>query len=257
MKNQLFKLPIVLFILVIFISGCDKLFSEVKAIEENQKGIDALNEGNSEQSLIHFHAAADLNPEDPETKSTIYRNIALAHVDLTNDDSAVYYHKMAANCYERGDYYYLLNMADADLYSENIGGALSRLLKANAINPNDVGSNNSLGLIYLGEYDYKYYDLDKALKYNKKAFDLNEDRITEQVLAQTYIAMGNHNKALFHLEHVYNEYPGILDDLLELAKAEILYETDADLNLTFQLIEELDASKKEQIEELKNSINTP
>jgi Flp pilus assembly protein TadD len=136
--------------LAFLFTGCDKIFSEVKVLEENDKGILAMNEGDSEGSLVHFHNAMDLKPEDKETKSTIYRNIALAHSDLMDDDSAILYHKKAANCYGPGEYYYLINMADADLFAENIGSAVSRLLKAQSLDPNEVVANNILGLIYLG-----------------------------------------------------------------------------------------------------------
>jgi len=159
MKNTKLTSLFLIILLALPFIGCDKILSEVKVLEENDKGIKAINSGDSEGSLVHFHNAINLNPKDQETKSTIYRNIALAHSDLLNDDSAVVYHKLAANCYKPGEYFYLINMADADLFNENIGSAESRLLKAQALNPNEVGANNSLGLIYLGEYDDEHYDL--------------------------------------------------------------------------------------------------
>ena len=154
MKNRLFIPLASLFMLAFLFTGCSQLLSDVKVLEENDKGVAAMNGGDSEGSIVHFQNAINLNPDDPETRSTIYRNIALAHSDLMNDDSAILYHKKAANCFEPGDYFYLINMADADLYSENIGSAVSRLLKAQALNPNDVGANNSLGLIKKGKDSY-------------------------------------------------------------------------------------------------------
>jgi hypothetical protein len=97
--------------------------------------------------------------------------------------------------------------------------------------------------------------LNKALKFNKKAFEINGDRITQQVLAQNYIALDDHDNSLLHLKAVHLQYPGVLDEFLEWAEMDILLEGETDYTLTLQLIEEIDPSKKEQIDKIKASMS--
>lgn len=138
------------------------------------------------------------------------RNLSLAFDMEDESDSAMKYCLGAANLLDSTSYLHIVSMADYDVLSGNIESAANRLEQAVVMNPEDMMAYNSLGLIYLGEYGDEYMDIKKALKYNQKAYDLQEDRATKEVLAQTFWMDEQYDKA-------YDLYLGLIEANPEIA----------------------------------------
>ena len=75
--------------------------------------------------------------------------------------------------------------------------ATTQFIKAFDLDQNDFNANNRLGLIYLGRKGIEYTNLAKALKYNKKAYELNPvDVAAIQNLAINYYELESFEDAL-------------------------------------------------------------
>lgn len=170
---------------MIFFS-CNQMPGEDDGIKRNQAGINYMNAGKYELALTEFTEAI----KDPklldDAKGTIYRNIALTYSELEKNDSSIHYYTIAAKLFKKTSYDYLVNMAGVDLHKGQTQNALNKLLKASALNPEDLSVNNTLGLIYLGDYGDEFADPEKALPFNKKADAISSNRITEDILGRNY-----------------------------------------------------------------------
>ncbi|MEY3399362.1 MAG: hypothetical protein RL220_1956, partial [Bacteroidota bacterium] len=170
-----------------------------------------LNAAKYEEAIPYFREAGNLDGVRKTTRALMFRNQAQCYLALQMNDSAVKYSIAAAQLFEPESYEYLINMADVDLLSGHVREATEKLEKAFAINPDDVAACNSLGLIYLGEYDYESYSPEKALPFNQKAFQINRDRTTEEVLSRNYFALEKYEDCEKHLMNIYSTYRGMTD----------------------------------------------
>lgn len=203
--------------LLIFLFSCGQIPAEDDAIDVNQKGIELINSGKYEEALKAFLKAIKNPKLTKKSKGTIYRNIAITYNELEKKDSAIHYSTLAAKCFKKNSSEYLVNVADVDLLRGKTALALVKLLKAVNLDPAEMAVNNTLGLIYLGEYDDAFTDLDKALIYNSKAFEINGSRVIEEVLARNYYRMENYEKAELHFEHLIQNYPYMISYALDMA----------------------------------------
>ena len=192
---------------LLFLFSCGEMPAKENAMDVNQKGIKLINDGKYEVALQAFLKAIKDPKLSKASKGTIYRNIAITYNELAKKDSAIHYSTLAAKCFRKNSSDYFLNAADVDLLKGKTGAALAKLLKAVNLDPREMTVNNTLGLIYLGEYDDTFTDLDKALQYNLKAFEISNSRIIEEVLARTYYRMENYEKAEMHYEHLLENHP--------------------------------------------------
>ena len=210
-----------LFVSLLFLFSCGEMTSENDAIKINQQGIEFMNAGKYELALQAFLKAVKNPRLSKNSKGTICRNIALTYNDLGKKDSAVHYSTLAAKCYRKNSFDYLMNLAEVDIVSGKTRDALARLLKAVKMNPDEMSVNNSLGLIYLGDYDETLTDLDEALRYNSRAFEINGSRVTEDVLARTYYQKEDYEKAEAHYENLLQNYPDIISYPLDMGMVKI------------------------------------
>jgi tetratricopeptide (TPR) repeat protein len=196
----------------------------------NEQGIQLINDGKHEQALQVFLKAIKSSKLSKEYKGTIYRNISITYNQLNKKDSAIHFATLAAKCYRKNSYDYLINAADVDLLRGKTAPALTKLLKASDLDPGDMAVNNTLGLLYMGEYDEAFTDLDKALVYNLKAFDINGSRNIEEVLALNYYNLENYEKAELHYEHLHQNYPDMISYTLDegMAKHKLKKKKEAD-----------------------------
>lgn len=202
--------------LCVLLFSCGQMPAKEDPIDINQKGIELTNNGKYEEALQAFLKAIKNPKLSKEEKGTIYRNIALTYNQLEKRDSAIHFSTLATKCYRKNSLDYLVNAADVDLLRGKTGTALSKLLKAVNRDPDEMAINNTLGLIYMGEYDEAFIDLDKALVYNLKAFEINGGRIIEEVLARNYYRMENYEKAEIHFDHLYQTYPDMVSYFLDM-----------------------------------------
>jgi tetratricopeptide (TPR) repeat protein len=239
--------------LLCFVFSCRDMPGEEDAIKKNQEGINHMNEGKYELALVDFNEAVKNPGLTLTSKGTIYRNIALTYHELNKLDSSIHFSTLAAKCYKKNSYDHLVNMANVDILTGKTGIALAKLLKAAAMEPDDLSVNNSLGLIYLGDYGEEFADPEKALRYNKKAFELSTSRITEDILGRNYYDLGNYELAEMHYERVHEQYPNELNYSLNLGMIKYkLKKTEEAEQLFDQVIEE-DNSYKETIDLFKDN----
>lgn len=242
-----------LFAFLLFLFSCGEMTTEKDAIEINQQGIEFMNAGKYDQALASFLKAIQNPRLSKNSKGTIYRNISLTYNDLDKKDSAVHYSTLAAKCYPKNSFDYLVNLADVDIVAGKTSSALARLLKAVKMNPDEMSVNNSLGLIYLGEYDETLIDLDKALIYNSRAFEINDSRVTEDVLARTYYKKGDYEKAEIHYEKLLQNYPDIIAYSLDLGMVKQKLKKEEDADKLFAKVIATDSSYTPTIEIFKTA----
>jgi tetratricopeptide (TPR) repeat protein len=212
-----------------------------------------MNAGKYDSALHAFLKAVQSPRLSKDSKGTIYRNIALTYNELDKKDSAVHFCTLAAKCYRKNSYDNLLNLAEVDILTGKTGSALARLLKAVKIDPEDMAANNSLGLIYLGDYDETLTDLDKALIYNSKAFEINGSRVTEEVLGRTFYKMENYEKAETHFEHLLENNPDMISYLLNMGMIKMKLKKSTEAEKFFDKVLAADSSYKETINIFKEN----
>lgn len=231
--------------------SCNQFPTEADALKLNEAGIILMNEGKYEQAIASFKEAIQNSGLNTNSKGNIYRNMALAYHEQTIIDSAVHYSTLAAKCFYKNSYDYLVNMAYVDILVGKTGIAKSKLLKAETINSEDMAVNNILGLIYLGDYGAEFTDLEKGLRYNKKAYEINGSRGTEDILARNYYELGEYENAEVHYDHVYSKYPGIVIYALNTGLTKYKLKKKFDADLLFKKVLAMDSSYKETIEIFK------
>jgi len=124
------------------------------------------------------------------------RNIGIAYSELDQIDSSMFYYKKSLEYYEKNSLEYLCVQGDIKLYEGKIKEGIKFLKKANRLNPENVIANNSLGLIYLGEYGEEYTDYERALHYNLSAFEEDNGATMKTVLAYNYYQLREDEKAI-------------------------------------------------------------
>ena len=242
-----------LFVSLLFLFSCGEMTTENDAIKINQQGIEFMNAGKYELALQAFLKAVKNPRLSKDSKGTIYRNISLTCNDLGKKDSAVHFATLAAKCYRKNSFDNLVNLADVDIVTGKTGSALARLLKAVKMNPDEMSVNNSLGLIYLGEYDETLTDLDKALMYNSKAFEINNSRVTEDVLARTYYKKEDYEKAEAHYEHLLQNHPDIISYSLDMGMVKLKLKKKQEADKFFEKVIATDSSYTYTIETFKEA----
>lgn len=181
--------------------------------EHNQKGIDYLTIGNSEEAIEEFKICLELGSLRDESRLQVLRNIAIAYHDLDIIDTSRYYSQQAADLAKKNklEYEYLLNSADVHIIDGDIELAINKLEQAKDKRPTEFEVYNSLGLIYLGEYDEMYADFDKALEHNKICHQLNPSRFTKDVLAKSYYMLDILDTAQVYYKELELDYPQVSD----------------------------------------------
>ena len=239
-------------LLLLFVS-CVQKPTEDNAIDVNEKGIELINSGKYEEALQAFLKAIKNPALTKKSKGTIYRNIAITYNQLEKTDSAIHFSTLAAKCYKKNSFNYLVNAADVDLLRGKTDVALAKLLRAADLEPDEMSVNNTLGLIYMGEYDDAHTDLDKALKYNLTAFETNGGRIIEEVLARNYYNMENYTQAALHYEHLLQNHPDMVSYSLNMGMTKHKLKKKKEADQLFDFVITKDSSYKETIDIFKEN----
>lgn len=239
--------------LSLLIASCMERKAEESPLEMNQQGVQLINDGKQEDALKVFLKALQNKKLSKDYKGTIYRNIAITYTQLGKKDSAIHFSTLAAKCYRKNSYDYLVNAADVDLLRGKAASGLSKLLKAQNLDPSDMAVNNMLGLLYMGEYDESLTDLDKALEYNLKAFDISGTRIIEEVLARNYYSMKNYEKAQLHYEHLHQNYPDMVSYTLDVGMTKYKLKNKKEADKLFDEAIARDSSYRETIDLFKDN----
>lgn len=246
MNKSLGKLTLAL---LVALSSCVQVVTEIEANVKNAQGVEELNAGKYENAVASFKEAIKSPNLSKETRAQIYRNIAQAFIDMEQFDSSIQYSTLAANCYDKNSYEYLVNIADVEIMTGKTSNALVRLQKAQRIKPDEVAANNTLGLIYLGDYGEEFIDLEKALVYNTNAFRINDDRTTEYVLARNYYDLMQFKNSEKHYENLYKKYPDNVLHPLSLGMVKYKLNKKDEAKILWKEVEKLDTSYNSFIQE--------
>ena len=192
---------------MVLITSCGEIKREVDAINKNDEGLEHLDKGEYQLAISSFKQAIKDDKLGNDIKAQILRNIAQTYYEMMENDSSLHYSELAAKCYPEGSYEYLANLADVKLMKGEVDAAIKMLELAVKKKPNELAANNSLGIIFLGDYGVEYSNPERALQYNLKAFEINNDRITEDVLGRNYIELKDFKNARFHYSKLHKEYP--------------------------------------------------
>jgi len=238
--------------LVLLLACCMQGSTEKNPIELNEQGIQLIESGKHEQAIQLFLKAIKSSNLSKETKGTIYRNIALTYNQLGKKDSAIHFSTLAVKCFRKNGYDYLISAADVDLLRGKTAPALTKLLKAQSIDAGDIAINNTLGLLYLGEYGDEFIDLDKALVYNLEAFNITGSRVMEEVLALNYYKLGNYEKAELHYEHLHQNYPDVISYTLDMGLTKYHLKKKDEAEKLFDEVIAKDSSYRETIDIFKD-----
>ncbi|HRN71487.1 MAG TPA: tetratricopeptide repeat protein [Ginsengibacter sp.] len=244
------------FSITIFFTSCGRLNTEIKARRSNEQGLEFLSQGQFDSAIATFKAGTSLNGVSKKMKAILYRNIAQVYNEMDAFDSSIAYSKLSANCYKPESYDYLVNMADVDLLTDNTDAAVSKLQKAIKIKNDEVAANNSLGLIYLGEYGDDYYNPSKALQFNKKAYEINKDRSTLDVLARNYFLLDDFATAEKYYEILTKAFPQFTDYKVILGIVDLKLNKNDEAEALFQEALQKDSSYIDQINYYKEEVNS-
>ncbi len=236
---------------LLLLAACMEGTKQEDPIALNEQGVQLINDGKHEEALQTFLKAIKSPKLSKEYKGTIYRNIGITYNQLNKMDSAIHFSTLASKCYRKNSFDYLVNAADVDLLRGKTALALSKLLRAVESDPNEMTVNNTLGLIYLGEYDEAFIDLDKALKYNLRAFETNGGRLIEEVLARNYYRLENYEQAEVHLEHLHQNYPDMVSYTLDMGMAKHKLKKKKEADKLFDEVIAKDSSYRETIDIFK------
>ena len=209
------RLKIVFMICLCFaIFGCDKIESTLKnnkhknEIKNNFAQSQELQDrGNNTEAIANFKKIEADPAASNQQKASALRYISLSYYESGDYQRSGDYAAKAAAYYPVNSYYYLVNMADADLMQNRVPSARDRLERAVKIDPHKLSANNVLGLLYMGDNGKQYADFKKALEFNQAAFDIAPGRVTQIVLVRNLIKLEQYSKAEINLNELKLKYP--------------------------------------------------
>jgi len=176
---------------------------EPKAADYNEQGLALMYEGNYGEAESLFNLAIEnLDSDDRKNALIIYGNLGLMHKFAGNTDEAIENYQTALSfCEPAGSEYYSTS-GRINILSGDIEEAVRNFEKSLAIDPDDFDAHNSLGLIFLGEFDQDLTDYERAVVHNEKSYSLNKGVATAENLALNYYALGKYAEALPLFESV-------------------------------------------------------
>jgi tetratricopeptide (TPR) repeat protein len=212
---------------IIFLQSCGNLVenrANIRADEFNRKALVFQNNGVLDSAIIYYKKALATPQLGTEHKAVMLRNLGNAFSDNGNTDSAKATYLRVLPLCEENSYLRLVVQSDVDLMNGNVGRALRQLELAVKMPEADVACFNLLGLIYLGDYDTTYYNVEKAIDYNREAMNKDYGNITIWLLMRSYFENEEHENAYRLARELYDRNPNYEDYIY--AMAVLGYETD-------------------------------
>ena len=230
---------------LILMNSCESINSG-NAEALNQEGLAYYNKGEFRTALNRFQMAIEKEDFNKLSRTGYYRNAGLCYTNLGIKDSSILMFEAAADLNDKNSFEYLLNKAEALLIREEYKAASKLLDKAYKLNKEDMSLNNTLGLMYMGEYDPDIFDPERALQHNQIAFDMDPGQFTKHNLAMNYLLLENFEKSLELYRELHEEFPNNID---YLESAIIITQYHGDPEDANKLLEELKAQDKDAYEE--------
>lgn len=197
---------LIIFVLIVFnFSFFKRVMGFGNSDFHNQEGLIFLNNSQFKEALKQFKFALKKEKGTWREKVMHLRNISLAYRGLGDMPSVLNYKYEALNLCELNSYDFFTTKGDIATIKENIEEAIENFENAILLDSVKLEANNSLGLIYLGDYGPEYINKEKALKYNYNALKAYPFSTTKGVLGRTYLLMENYEKAKKYLSQSYKE----------------------------------------------------
>jgi tetratricopeptide (TPR) repeat protein len=181
---------------------------EPQAVDYNEQGLALMYEGNYDEAERLFKLAIEkLDSDDRNNALIIYGNLGLMHKFAGNTEEAIENYQKALSFCEPSDSEYYSTSGRINILTGDIEKAVRNFEKSLELDPDDFDAHNSLGLIFLGEYDEDMTDYERALAHNERSYALNEGAATAENLAINYFAVGKFDDALPLFESVDAAHP--------------------------------------------------
>lgn len=200
--------------------SCKSDDSLYKANRLNEEALRLSDMGRNDEALLLLHQALSYNAVPDSNRRVFFSNLALTHDALDNTDSAKYFLKQAIELSPKRSFVYYTGYAQLYLIDTLVGKAIDFLEKSYQLNSDYGPTNNLLGLIYLGTYDPGFYNPQKALPYNLKAYESFRDVNGRNVLAQNYYYLEMVEKSVSLFKELHRDYPDNVDYLTTIIMME-------------------------------------
>ncbi|UCD55949.1 MAG: tetratricopeptide repeat protein [Candidatus Hydrogenedentota bacterium] len=166
------------------------------AVEYNRQALTLMYEGKfAEAEELYNLAIKDLNPDERENAGAVYANLALMHRFAGDTDKAIENYEKSRSFCEPDSAGYHSTTGRINILRGDIGAAIGDFERALEIDPDDFDAHNSLGLIFLGEFDEDRTDYKRALIHNERTYAFDGDTTAAQNLAINYFALGRYSEA--------------------------------------------------------------
>lgn len=197
-------IPITYYLFIYLGAISTYLADPLTANQLNNQAIGYMNMGNYDAAEESFKSAIENLNSDEDKDYLVTATINLATIYLKKGDiqSATDTYRKALKIMDsesNPEYYAVKGIVD--IYELEIDRAISNFEKSLSINPDNQTSNNFLGLLYLGSFEAGKKDIEKALPYNKKSYELNTSDVgIVQNLALNYYELKEYDKSLLLFE---------------------------------------------------------
>tara|TARA_B100000508_G_scaffold120886_1_gene102231 strand:+ start:403 stop:1320 length:918 start_codon:yes stop_codon:yes gene_type:complete len=177
---------------------------EGEAIDTNNRGIAAMDSGNTDEAVRNFSDAAE-SATTNSNKLNSLKNLGYTYASNGDVAEAIQAFSEALKLTDSGSFEFYLVNGEIQYLQGNPQAALNNYNRAYDIKPNNFQINNALNLFYLDLEDIypEYYDASSALVYAKKAYETSEydvKGIAAQNLALAYYFSEDYNSAITYLE---------------------------------------------------------
>lgn len=208
----------------------------------NTLGLENLNKGEYQQAISAFNDAIAATSTSTHQNVKYLWNMSLAYHELGDLISARKCSERALAHCQVGSYNFHIHKGQIELFSDDINSAIINFKKALKFNPETTEADNSLGLIYLGDYGAAYTNLEQALVHNTRTDDVLDRGITKHVLGRNYYLMQDYNRAETLFREAINRNEKDLNSIYALALICYYLGKKAESKILFDEVVSLDSS---------------
>ncbi|MFN5417162.1 MAG: hypothetical protein ACK5B9_08910 [Flavobacteriia bacterium] len=196
-----------LLFLTFIVLSCSKS-DDPKALKRISEGNAFLDQKNYSSALIAFKDAQkyDLSVE---SLAKNYRNISICFSNLEQLDSAKANAKKSFEVAEEYSYLYHNNKGEHILLHNQVEAALKEFRLAEKRDETQMEVWNNMSLIYSGAYDSTYLNLNLAIVYAQKAYDIKQNATNKEQLASVLFQMENFQSAGNLYASLSKEFPQV------------------------------------------------
>lgn len=174
-----------------------------KAVQTNNDALSAFDSGNTQLAINQFQEAGQ-SATDNQTKIEALKNLGYAYSTDGKASDALASFREALSLTKVGTTDYYLISGEIAVLEGKPNAAYVSLMKAYEINPDDMQTNNALGLFHLDLEDTHpdFVDYKKALSYLQRVSGLSTLETAKQNLGIAYYFNDNYDQAISTLSSI-------------------------------------------------------